>query len=236
MPQQDSNGWEASAAAWIADMGDAGDFARQHVLDQPMLDLVRGRGFQTALDVGSGEGRFCRMLQAEGIRATGVEPTPTLRATAVQRDPDGSYVDAAAEDLPFPDASFDLVVSYLTLIDIDGIDRAIAEMARVLKPGGSLLIANLNSFSTAGEWRRLFDGSPYYRMDNYLEPRAEWVSWRGISIRNWHRPMSSYMELLIGAGLRLAHFAEPRPTGGDPKQAERYTRVPYFHIMEWQKP
>ncbi|AGT09659.1 class I SAM-dependent methyltransferase [Paracoccus aminophilus] len=229
------NGWETSAAAWIADMGERGDFSRIHVLDAPMLARIRGRGFQTALDVGSGEGRFCRMMQAEGIAATGVEPTPSLRAAAEARDPAGNYVDAQAEALPFDTASFDLVVSYLTLIDIDGIEPAIAEMARVLKPGGSLLIANLNSFSTAGDWHRLVDGSRYFRMDNYLEARAEWMSWRGVSIRNWHRPMQDYMRLLIGAGLRLSHFEEPSPTGGDRRRAERFSRVPYFHVMEWLK-
>lgn len=229
------NGWETSAAAWIADMGEKGDFSRQHVVDAPMMARIRGRGFATALDVGSGEGRFCRMLGAEGIAATGIEPTASLREAAIARDPQGRYLDARAEALPFATDSFDLVVSYLTLIDIDGIEEAIPEMARVLKPGGSLLIANLNSFSTAGEWRRLVDGSPYFRMDNYLEPRAEWVNWRGISIRNHHGPMQSYMQLLIGAGLRLAHFEEPAPTGGEAKRAERYRRVPYFHVMEWQK-
>ena len=51
--------------------------------------------------------------------------------------------------MPFPGASFDLVVSYLTLIDIADFRLALQEMVRVLQPGGTLLIANLNSFVTA---------------------------------------------------------------------------------------
>ena len=54
-----------------------------------------------------------------------------------------------AEQLPWDHNAFDLVASYLSLIDIPDIEAAIAEMARVLNPGGTLLIANLNSFSTA---------------------------------------------------------------------------------------
>lgn len=230
------NGWETSAAAWIADMGETGDFGRRHVLDAPMLDRIRGRGFGTALDVGCGEGRFCRMLRAQGMEAIGVEPTKSLRDAAQARDPAGRYVDALAEDLPFEDGAFDLVVSYLTLIDIDGIEAAIDSMARVLRPGGTLSIANLTSFGTAGGWRKRTDGTLYFEIDNYLDPRAERVSWRGISIRNWHRPLSLYMRLLLAAGLRLVHFEEPAPTGGEPQKAERYRRVPYFHIMEWRKP
>jgi hypothetical protein len=63
-----------------------------------------------------------------------------------------------------------------------------------------------------------------------------WLAWRGIRIRNWHRPLSAYMALLLQHGLALRYFSEPSPTGGDPQKAERYRRVPYFHIMEWEKP
>jgi SAM-dependent methyltransferase len=230
------NGWDSSAAAWIADMGETGDFGRAHVLDGAMLERIRGRSFRTALDVGCGEGRFCRMLRVESIGTIGVEPVKMLRETAMARDPTGTYLAARAEALPFREQSFDLVVSYLTLIDIDGIEAAIDEMARVLRPGGALLIANLNGFSTAGEWHRPVNGRPYFSMDSYLDERSEWVSWRGITIRNWHRPFSRYMQLLLQAGLRLSFFDEPAPTGGDPEVAARYRRVPYFHLMEWQKP
>ena len=232
----DRNGWEASASAWITDMGESGDYARRHVLDRPMLERIRGRGFRNALDVGCGEGRFCRLLQAEGIATIGIEPTARLRETAIARDRTGEYLDADAETLPLEDDSFDLVVSYLTLIDIDGVDAAIGEMARVLRPGGSLLIANLNSFSTAGTWRGREDGSKEFVLDDYLTERAEWVSWRGITIRNWHRPFSRYMRLLLDAGLRLVHFDEPAPIGGEAETAEQYRRIPYLHIMEWRKP
>jgi hypothetical protein len=68
-----------------------------------------------------------------------------------------------------------------------------------------------------------------------LEERAVWASWRGIHIQNWHRPLSAYMALLLGNGLELRHFSEPAPSGDDPQVADRYRRVPFFHIMEWQK-
>jgi hypothetical protein len=55
-------------------------------------------------------------------------------------------------------------------------------------------------------------------------------------IQNWHRPLSTYLQLFLGHGLTLTHFDEPAPVGGDPATAERYRRVPYFLIMEWTKP
>ncbi|MEO9132914.1 MAG: class I SAM-dependent methyltransferase [Sphingomonas sp.] len=231
-----SDGWAESASAWIADMGDKGDFGRAYVLDRPMLERVAGGSFTNALDVGCGEGRFCRMLAERGIRTVGIDPTKVLIDEAKRRHPKGEYRIGRGEQLDFPDASFDLVVSYLSLIDIPDLAPAITEMARVLRPGGALLIANLTSFDTAAQ--RSFGARFGIRppVDHYLVERAEWVSWRGIRIQNWHRPLSMYMALLLDAGLELRHFAEPSPHAGDSLRIALYRRAPWFLIMEWQKP
>jgi SAM-dependent methyltransferase len=230
-----SNGWDESAVAWIADMGETGDFGRSHVLDAPMLARIRGRGFRRALDVGCGEGRFCRGLRDRGIAPVGIDPTDALLRQARALDPDGVYLPGRAEALPFADGAFDLVVSYLTLIDIPDVRAAIPEMARVLAPGGTLLIANLTSFGTAGAWSEDADGARRFRIDDYLEERAGWAEWHGIRVHNWHRPLSLYMGLLLGQGLVLRHFDEPAPQGGDPAKVARYRRVPWFVVMEWEK-
>jgi SAM-dependent methyltransferase len=237
-----SDGWAESAEAWIADMGDEGDFGRQFVLDPPMLAraaaMAGSARFTEALDVGCGEGRFCRMLADLGMDTTGVDPTAALIEHARMLHPEGAYAIGRAERLDFADASFDLVVSYLALIDIPDIAKGIAEMARVLRPGGTLLIANLNGFNTASTegWETDWSGQSRFAIDDYLEERANWVSWRGIRIQNWHRPLSTYMALLLDQGLVLTHFAEPAPVGGDAKQGDRYRRVPWFMMMEWRKP
>jgi SAM-dependent methyltransferase len=233
-------GWKNSAKAWIADMGEQGDYGRRYVLDAPMIARLRRLNGGRALDVGCGEGRFCRILRAEGFDPVGLDPTVELLEAARVRDPDGTYVEGRAEDLTFTDGTFDLVVACLSLIDIEGADRAIAEMARVLRPGGTLLVANLTGFSSARArdgWQRDLMGRPkYFAMDRYLEPRAKWEEWRGIRIINWHRPLKDYMQWFLAQGLILTHFDEPAPTGGDPSRADRYRRAPWYVIMEWRKP
>ncbi|MBR9763503.1 MAG: class I SAM-dependent methyltransferase [Rhodobacteraceae bacterium] len=236
MARQGNNGWDRSAGAWIDSQGERGDFSREFILDRAMLARVgvpRGR----VLDIGCGEGRFCRVLSGMGHAVTGLEPTQGLLARARALDPDGDYIAGAAEALPFATESFELVVFYLTLIDIADIDGAIAEATRVLRPGGQLLIANINPFCSAGAWQKDGQGrSTAFALDRYLEERAEWAAWAGIEIRNWHRPMARYMQLLLGAGLQLVHFDEPAPHGGPAERVEKYTRVPWFHVMEWAKP
>ncbi|TGD98637.1 class I SAM-dependent methyltransferase [Methylobacterium nonmethylotrophicum] len=231
-----TDGWDDSAVAWIAEIGEEGDFGRACVLDAPMLARIRGRGFRRALDVGCGEGRFCRLLQDLGIGTVGIDPTDALLRQARARDPEGAYLPGRAEALPFADGAFDLVVSYLTLIDMPDAHAAIPEMARVLAPGGTLLVANLSNLASAGAWLRDADGVRRFRLDDYLEERAEWAEWSGIRVRNWHRPLSLYMTLLLGRGLILRHFDEPVPHRGDPAKVALYRRVPWFMMMEWEKP
>jgi SAM-dependent methyltransferase len=231
--------WDNSARAWIDEMGELGDWGRRYVLDAPMLARVRIGGFGRALDLGCGEGRFCRLMQGLGLHTIGIDPTAELIQAARRRDPRGDYRVQSAETLDLTDASVDLVVAYLSLVDIPDLSTAIRQAVRVLRPGGSLLIANSQSFNTAAVpqgWTREPDGSRRFCIDRYLEARSVPVSWRGITIVNHHRPLESYMQALLGNGLTLSHFAEPAPVGIDDDKADRYRRAPNFLIMEWLKP
>ncbi len=235
-----NNGWDQSADAWIASIGDRGDWSREHILDPAMLARVDLQQFDRALDVGCGEGRFCRILKARGISVTGIDSSPPLLDAATRRDPSGGYHLARAEQLPFDDGCFDLVVSYMCLCDIADFRAAISEMARVLAPAGTLLLANLSSMSTAdsgiGWVRDENDQLMYWPIDRYLDEFSMQSEWPGISIINWHRPLSAYMSALLHAGLRLDFFDEPQPLGGDPERQERYRRMPWFVLMEWRAP
>ncbi|MFK4601985.1 SAM-dependent methyltransferase [Bradyrhizobium diazoefficiens] len=177
-------------------------------------------------------------MQRAGIRTTGIDPTEALLARARELDPRGDYRLGRAETMDI-DACFDLVVSYLSLIDIPDLGTAIAKMVGALRPGGTLLIANLTSFNTAGQpdgWARDRKGEMRFAIDHYMDERPIWLSWRGIRLQNWHRPLGTYMTLLLDHGLQLRLFVEPEPTSGDPRRNDLHRRVPYFHMMEWQKP
>ena len=219
-------------------MGERGDFAREHVLDPAMQERVLARPHHVALDVGCGEGRFCRWLRSRDLRVTGIDPTERLVAEARLRDPSGDYRIAKAESLPFAQCSFDLVVSYLSLIDIADFRTALKEMMRVLRPGGTLLIANINSFisSRPHGWVTDQDGRHlYYPIDRYSEEFSEWVAWGEIRIENWHRPLSAYMRTLLDLNLALTYFDEPLPRSGGAERQQVFRRAPWFLIMEWRK-
>lgn len=236
-----NGGWDESAEAWAAFV-DGTDSNREFVLDPVMLERCGDVRGLRVLDVGCGEGRFCRKLYELGAHTVGLDPTVALLALARSRHPEGEYVEGVAEALPFEDGAFDIVVSYVTLLDMPDYRRAIAEMVRVLKPGGKILAANLNSVSSTAirGWNKGPDDELLHMpVDNYTFEWGAIVGWRGISIVNYHRPISDYMDAFLSHGLRLTAYLEPIPTPQSidehPRLAE-YLRVRHFLVLEWVKP
>lgn len=233
--------WVDSADAWIDGMR-RGDTNRTHLLDPVMLDCVADVSGREVIDVGCGEGRFCRILAELGARVTGVDLTPKLVAQAKLLHPSGTYLAADAEDLPFSESSFDIAVSYVVLVDVHDFRKAIAEMTRVLKPGGAIVAANVNSFAStsATGWYRDGQGKKlHFPVDRYFEESAMRLEWGNMSIINWHRPLQAYMSAYLDAGLILRRFMEPRPTAEAVAEHPRMSdeaRIALFNVMVWQKP
>jgi SAM-dependent methyltransferase len=182
------------------------------------------------------------MLAKRGALVMGIDPTRSLTEAARARDAAGEYALAMSERLPYADASFDLVVSYISLVDTPDYQGGIAEAERVLKPDGRFLIANLGFVSASPElgWARDEEGKRlYHRIDNYAGEHPAVLAWAGIEIVNWHRPLSYYMTALLDAGLQLRAFEEPVPPDDSLRDDPRYEdwyRVPPFYVMVWQKP
>jgi SAM-dependent methyltransferase len=234
-------GWPDAAEAWIRRI-DQGESNRELLLDAVMLELAGVVTGLRMLDVGCGEGRFCRMLAARGAATIGLDPTPLLTRAAKQRHPSGEYAYALSERLPISDRSIDLVVSYVSLVDSPDYDGTIREAARVLRPGGLYLIANLGFVTASPElgWARDEQGQRLYqRIDNYAGEHPHELDLGDMRIVNWHRPLSYYMTSLLDAGLQLRAFQEPVPRDDslrDDPRFEDWYRVPLFYVTVWQKP
>jgi SAM-dependent methyltransferase len=231
-------GWNASAAAWIEDVDQS---ITRKMLDPLVLHLCGDVSDRRTIDVGCGEGRFSRMLGERGARPTGIDPTIALLTVA--RDRGGvSPIRSIAEKMPFHDGAFDVAVTYITLVDIEGYAEAISEMSRVLSPGGRLVAVNINFTSAStdadGGWHRDDeDNALFVPIDNYGSEWSTIVEWKGIRIRNWHRPLSAYMMAYLKAGLTLRRFLEPTPPESlrTHPDLSRAFRVPWFTVMLWEK-
>jgi ubiquinone/menaquinone biosynthesis C-methylase UbiE len=96
------------------------------------------------LDIGCGDGTLTRFLASEGAIATGVEPGAGMLAAArsTPRVAGEDYVEAGGEDLPFEDGTIDAIIYLNALhhVPTAAMAPALEEAARVLKPGGALLV------------------------------------------------------------------------------------------------
>jgi 2-polyprenyl-6-hydroxyphenyl methylase/3-demethylubiquinone-9 3-methyltransferase len=105
-------------------------------------------GGKAALDVGCGGGLLAEEFARLGFRVTGVDPSAeslrTARAHAAAGGLDIEYVEATGEQLPFPDASFDVAYCCDVLEHVNDLQRTLDETARVLKPGGVYLYDTIN--------------------------------------------------------------------------------------------
>lgn len=116
--------------------------------------LAGGAGGRT-LDLGTGTGRNLPLLPG-AARAIAVDPHPDALPRARARAPEVPLVVARAEALPFRDGAFDTVVCGLVLCSVEDQDAALAEIRRVLRPGGALrLLEHVRRAGLAGAWQDL---------------------------------------------------------------------------------
>jgi ubiquinone/menaquinone biosynthesis C-methylase UbiE len=105
--------------------------------------LLTLQGSERALDVGTGAGAFAIALAPLVAEMVGVDLVPELLAQARLRSPaEVEYIEADATALPFPAASFDVVCSARTLHHVARPELVLAEMTRVLRPGGTMLVVD----------------------------------------------------------------------------------------------
>lgn len=98
------------------------------------------------LDVATGTGHAALAAARVGARVTGIDYVPALldiaRGRAAAERIDADFVEAAAEQLPFEDASFDVAVSAIGIMFAADHDRAAEELTRVVRPGGRVAVAS----------------------------------------------------------------------------------------------
>jgi SAM-dependent methyltransferase len=219
--------WERNAGWWQ----DGFTAGADPEYEEQILPLLASwlEGAASVLDVGCGEGQVARLAVAGGARrVVGVDPTRAQLAVAQARAGGPSYARSGAAALPFAGASFDAAVACLVFEHIEAVDEAIAEVARVLVPGGRFLfLLNHPLLQTPGSgWiddHVLDPPEQYWRIGPYLieEHSLEEVE-KDVFIPFIHRPLSRYVNALADAGLLVRRMLEPAPPAGFLAQAREY--------------
>ncbi len=220
--------WERNAGWWIEEFTDGADPEyEEQILPLAAAELA---GHRRVLDVGCGEGQISRLAVAGGAEVVvGIDPTWNQLVAARRRGGGPSFARAGAAGLPFADQSFDAVVACLVFEHIRDVDRAIADVARVLVPGGRFLFfLNHPLLQTPNSgWiddQVLDPPEQYWRIGPYLieDERLEEVE-KDVFIPFIHRPLSRYLNTMAEHGLILERMDEPPPPPGFIARAHEYT-------------
>ncbi|MFZ5480834.1 MAG: class I SAM-dependent methyltransferase [Myxococcota bacterium] len=143
-------------AAWRATPLGATTERLEHAV---LVDLLGDPTGLDVLDIGCGDGEWALLLARRGARVSAIDVSPAMVESARARfagagfDADVRLADA--EDLPFPAASFDRVSIVTALCFVDHPEVAAREAARVLRPGGLLVVGELGRFSSWAMRRRV---------------------------------------------------------------------------------
>jgi SAM-dependent methyltransferase len=219
--------WEKNAANWIAWARPEGHDSYWRFNRDLFLELVPPPPARI-LDLGCGEGRFSRDLKALGYDVVGVDRSPTLVAAACEADPSLEVHEADAAALPLGDASFDIVIAFMSLQDMDDMDGAVREAARVLVDDGVLCLAVVHPLNSAGEFESREDDSAFVVRGTYLDESYyfDYVERDGYEMEfaSRHRPLEAYVRALAEAGFVIEDLREPKTV----LTTKRWTRIPLF--------
>ncbi|RWZ61589.1 class I SAM-dependent methyltransferase [Labedella populi] len=133
----DAESWSEIAEEWARSWGSV--MQPVHVR---LLDVCRIEADSAVLDVGCGSGEFLASLLERGAHAAGVDPAAGMVAEARRRAGDADIREGSWRELPWPDASFDVVATVNALQYADDTSAALTEARRVLRAGGLIAVAN----------------------------------------------------------------------------------------------
>jgi SAM-dependent methyltransferase len=164
-------------------------------IDEPVVaECLAGRQPGVALDAACGTGRFAEFLARRGHRVIGVDSSPDMLAHARRRVPDGEFHVAGLERLPLPDDSADVVVCALALVHVPRLQPVLAEFARVLRPGGDLVISDIHH-------EHVTRGSVIKARGPAGEPCI---------VATYRHRLGDYLRAALSLGLQVRRCEEPR--------------------------
>ncbi len=234
--------WNDVAEWWVSLYNPRGDLNREWVIDPVLLAYLGDVDGLRVLDAGCGAGYLARILAQHGARVVGVDISGGLLSKALKeeaRDPLGIvYHEGDLSDLSFLDAgSFDAAVSNVVLQDVRRCGDAIAEISRLLRPGGRFIFSITHpAFDRPpGQWvkdpedsERVEERRGFVVGEYFSRMAVSWAPRGKVGAVGFHRPLRDYFEALTNAGLVVRKLEEPLPS--DEALERHYRAMADFRI------
>ena len=237
--------WDRNAHIWARQVRAGYDSYREYYNTPAFVAFIGDISGKTVLDAGCGEGYNTRIFARSGANLTGVDVSEQMIELARDeeaREPLGIRFEVASmNDLcVFADDAFDMVVSTMALMDCADYDGAVAEFARVLRPGGTLAFSVTHPCfaNDPREWHRDEEGNACelvtgpYRQASRI---AEWTFGAApdherepFQVPTFSRTVAEYLNPLAANGFCLKRILEPEPTDAACAKEPRLRKHKYF--------
>jgi SAM-dependent methyltransferase len=232
--------WDDQAQAWAAWARAPDHDTFWHFTRWRLLELLPEPGGLT-LDLGGGEGRLARELTSRGDRVVGVDSSETLTRLAATHDAGTAAAVGDLAALPFATAAADLAVACMSLQDVDDLDGALRETARVLRPDGCLCLVIVHPINSAGRFVAEGSDAAFVVNGSYLSEfrYTDHLARDGLAMtfHSVHRPLESYATALAAAGFLIDAIREPAWDSPPAKSQFRgWGRIPIFCFIRARKP
>jgi ubiquinone/menaquinone biosynthesis C-methylase UbiE len=227
-----SDEWESEAENWLRWARNPCHDAYWYYRDAFFDEMVPPPGNRT-LEIGCGEGRVARDLAARGHRVVAIDTSKTLLRHAQAAGGEVHHVLADGSAVPFPRASFDLVVTYNSLqsMDLGHMRGTLHEAARVLARGAWICVCVTHPIMDAASFSSDDETAACVIRGGYLngEPFEDTVTRDGLTMtfRGWTHSLEEYFSILEEAGFLVEALREPKPSSAPPRY-KRFERVPMF--------
>jgi SAM-dependent methyltransferase len=203
------NDYDSFAEAYSAE--NAASLINAYYERPAMLALAGEVAGRRILDAGCGSGPLFAALRDRGAIMTGFDASTAMLQLARRRLGAGAGLLVAdlSRPLPFPDATFDDVVASLVLHYLEDWGPALAELRRILKPGGRLIVSVDHPFVIALMHREAGRKADYFETSNWTE---DWpMGGKAVPMSFWSRPLHAMTDAFTAAGFRIAVISEPAP-------------------------
>jgi ubiquinone/menaquinone biosynthesis C-methylase UbiE len=262
MPEKDNvrKQWNNFADYWIPLVRDGKDLWRKYLNAPAFTKMIGDVQGLRLLDMACGDGYFSRFYAKAGAIVTGIDFSENQIAAAQaeeSRTPLGIQYQVADASIMnnIESESFDIVISFMALMDIENYEGAIMQASRVLKPGGRFVFISFHpcfGWSRRGydgeilvrwEYRRLEDGSrePHYlKIFDYFTNHSYKMRWKDdegheVAVTTmFHRTLTDYMKTLRKNGFVVSQIEEPRPVEGklEPNDLVKLSKIPHTICVE----
>lgn len=225
--------WNENAEAWTRLSRAGYDLFRDHVNTPAFFDMLPDVAGLHGLDIGCGEGHNTRLLRARRASVTALDYSEVFiryaRAHEAESPRGIRHLRGNALALPFPEATFDFVTAFMSLMEFPETELALSETFRVLKPGGFLQFSITHPCFITLSRKNILDESgrvvavqygdyfdlPRGTIEEWTFPNATEEVRQGLlrfKVPDFRQTMCDWVNLLATTGFVIQGMQEPRPS------------------------